>query len=282
MLAAPAPHLPIIFDLLGILTSSAAGALTGIRKGLDLVGVLVLAAVTGLGGGVVRDLMIGAVPVAMLTDWRYLATASFAAALVLLAQHPRILGRRVPMVDRVRRRIPLSTAFLVADSATLGCFAVSGTAKALDYGLALIPASLMGVVTAVGGGVLRDVLVNEVPTVLRRELYAVPALVGALIVGATNHYDPAATPLAFAAAVTMTLRLLAVRNDWHARLPGALGWWWGVWGGCRLRVCRVSGSMLTKGIFHFAATDITERTARRRREVRNHLGRACGGSPTAG
>jgi uncharacterized membrane protein YeiH len=221
MLAAPAPHLPIIFDLLGILTSSAAGALTGIRKGLDLVGVLVLAAVTGLGGGVVRDLMIGAVPVAMLTDWRYLATASFAAALVLLAQHPRILGRRVPMVDRVRRRIPLSTAFLVADSATLGCFAVSGSAKALDYGLAVIPASLMGVVTAVGGGVLRDVLVNEVPTVLRRELYAVPALVGALIVGTTNHYDPAATPLAFvAAAVTMAIRILAVRNDWHARLPG--------------------------------------------------------------
>ncbi|HET9169723.1 MAG TPA: TRIC cation channel family protein [Actinospica sp.] len=220
MLPSPAPHLPIVFDLLGILTSSAAGALTGVRKGLDLVGVLVLAAVTGLGGGVVRDLMIGAVPVAMLTDWRYLATASFAAAAVLLAQHPRILGRRVPMVEGVRRRIPLSTAFLLADSATLGCFAVSGTAKALDYGLALIPAALMGVVTAVGGGVVRDVLVNEVPTVLRRELYAVPALVGALIVGATNQLDPAATPLAFvAAAVTMALRMLAVRNDWHARLP---------------------------------------------------------------
>jgi uncharacterized membrane protein YeiH len=220
MLAAPAPHLPIVFDLLGILTSSAAGALTGVRKGLDLVGVLVLAAVTGLGGGVLRDLMIGAVPVAMLTDWRYLASATLAAAAVLIAQHPLILGRRVPMVDRVRRRIPLSTAFLVADSATLGCFAVSGTAKALDYGLAVIPAALMGVVTAVGGGVIRDVLVNEVPTVLRRELYAVPALVGALIVGTTNQLDPAATALAFvAAAVTMGLRLLAVRNDWHARLP---------------------------------------------------------------
>ncbi|MBR7826096.1 TRIC cation channel family protein [Actinospica sp. MGRD01-02] len=220
MLAAPAPHLPIVFDLLGILTSSAAGALTGVRKGLDLVGVLVLAAVTGLGGGVLRDLMIGAVPVAMLTDWRYLASATLAAAAVLIAQHPLILGRRVPMVDRVRRRIPLSTAFLVADSATLGCFAVSGTAKALDYGLAVIPAALMGVVTAVGGGVVRDVLVNEVPTVLRRELYAVPALVGALIVGTTNQLDPAATALAFvAAAVTMGLRLLAVRNDWHARLP---------------------------------------------------------------
>ncbi|HWG24701.1 trimeric intracellular cation channel family protein [Actinospica sp.] len=222
MHSAPAPHLPIVFDLLGILTASSAGALTGLRKGLDLVGVLVLAAAAGLGGGVVRDLMIGAVPVAMLTDWRYLATASFAAAFVLLAEHPRILGRPLPVIDRARGRIPLSTAFLVADSATLGCFAVSGTAKSLDYGLAVIPASLMGVVTAVGGGVIRDVLVNEVPLVLRRELYAVPALVGALIVAATGRYDPAATPLAFlAAAVTMGLRILAVRKDWHARLPGA-------------------------------------------------------------
>jgi uncharacterized membrane protein YeiH len=114
----------------------------------------------------------------------------------------------------------LSTAFLVADSATLGCFAVSGTAKALDYGLAVIPASLMGVVTAVGGGIIRDVLVNEVPTVLRRELYAVPALIGSLLVGVTGRYHPAATPIAFfAAAVTMALRILAVRNDWHVRLP---------------------------------------------------------------
>jgi len=219
-----APHLPIVFDLLGILTAAAAGALTGVRKSLDLVGVLVLAAVTGLGGGVLRDLMIGAVPVALLTDWRYLATATFAAAAVLLAEHPRILGRNVPVIDRVRSRIPLSTAYLVADSATLGCFAVSGTAKALNYGLALVPAALMGVVTAVGGGVVRDVLVNEVPTVLRRELYAVPALVGALLVAATDRYDPAATPLAFlAAATTMGLRILAVHKDWHATLPIAGG-----------------------------------------------------------
>jgi uncharacterized membrane protein YeiH len=108
----------------------------------------------------------------------------------------------------------------VADSATLGCFAVSGTAKALNYGLALVPAALMGVVTAVGGGVVRDVLVNEVPTVLRRELYAVPALVGALVVAATARYDPAATPVAFvAAALTMGLRMMAVRRGWHAQLP---------------------------------------------------------------
>jgi uncharacterized membrane protein YeiH len=217
---AAAPDLPIVFDLLGILTASSAGALTGVRKGLDLVGVLVLAAVTGLGGGVIRDLMIGAVPVALLTDWRYLTTAGLATALVLFTQHPRVLGHAVPLPEPLRRRISLSTAFLVADSATLGCFAVSGTAKALNYGVALVPAALMGVVTAVGGGVLRDVLVNEVPTVLRRELYAVPALVGALVVAATGRYDPAATPVAFlAAALTMGLRILSVRRDWHARLP---------------------------------------------------------------
>jgi uncharacterized membrane protein YeiH len=216
-----APHLPIIFDLLGVLTAASAGALTGVRKGLDLVGILVLAAVTGLGGGVIRDLMIGAVPVAMLTDWRYLATASFAAAVVLFGRHPGFAGHEVPMLDRLRERIPLSTAFLVADSATLGCFAVSGTAKALNDGLTLVPAALMGVVTAVGGGVVRDVLVNEVPTVLRRELYAVPALVGALVVAATARYDPAATPIAFlAAALTMGLRITAVRRGWHAQLPG--------------------------------------------------------------
>lgn len=222
MRPALAPHLPIVFDLLGVLTAASAGALTGVRKNLDMVGVVVLAAVTGLGGGVVRDLMIGAVPVAMLTDWRYLAAAALAATLVLLAQHPRVLSRDLPVLDAVRRRVPLATAYLVADSATLGCFAVSGTAKALDYGLALVPSALMGVVTAVGGGVLRDVLVNEVPTVLRRELYAVPALVGALVVAATTRYDPAATPIAFlAAAVTMGLRIVAVRRDWHARLPMA-------------------------------------------------------------
>ena len=222
MRPALAPHLPIVFDLLGVLTASSAGALTGVRKNLDLVGVVVLAAVTGLGGGVVRDLMIGAVPVAMLTDWRYLTAAAFAATMVLLGQHPRVLGRDLRVFEVLRGRVPLATAYLVADSATLGCFAVSGTAKALDYGLALLPAALMGVVTAVGGGVLRDVLVNEVPTVLRRELYAVPALVGSLVVAATDHYDPAATPIAFlAAAVTMGLRMVSVRRDWHARLPQA-------------------------------------------------------------
>jgi uncharacterized membrane protein YeiH len=204
-----------VFDVLGIFTAAASGALTGLRKGLDLVGVLVLAAVTGLGGGVVRDLMIGATPPAVLTDPYYLSSAA-AAAVIVIAVERRIL----PVSGRIRSALPLADAYLLADACTLGLFAVSGTVKALAYGIRLVPAALMGVVTAVGGGVIRDVLVNEVPTVLRREMYAIPALVGAMIVALAAHYEPVADPLAFAAAaIAAALRMIAVRRDWHARVP---------------------------------------------------------------
>jgi uncharacterized membrane protein YeiH len=221
-------HWPVALDLLGIFTASCSGALTGIRKGLDLVGVLVLAAITGLGGGVIRDLMIGARPPALLTDWRYLTTATVAAVAVLmvdqrvasnaLARPGRWLRGRLGRADRVR----LGPAYLLADAATLGCFAVSGTAKALQFHIQPVPAALMGVTTAVGGGVIRDILVNEVPTVLRRELYALPALIGALVIVAAAEVSRDLTPVAFAAAaVTAAFRLLALRFDWHLRLPEA-------------------------------------------------------------
>jgi uncharacterized membrane protein YeiH len=212
---ANALHLPVLFDLLGVFTAASSGALTALRKGLDLVGVLVLGAATGLGGGVVRDLMIGAIPPALLTDWRYLTIATAGSAAVIAAEY-----RGVPTADRVRPGTPLATAFHLADAATLGCFAVSGTGKALAYGLASVPAALMGVVTAVGGGVIRDVLVNEVPWVLRRELYAVPALIGALIIVVCARFEPNLTPMAFvAAAVTAALRLISLRRGWNAHLP---------------------------------------------------------------
>lgn len=212
-------HLPSLFDLLGIFTADASGALTAIRKGLDLLGVAVLAAVTALGGGVLRDLMIGATPPAVLTDWTYLTTATVAALSVLLAE--RGGWRAGPALPG---RLPLSTVYLYVDAATLGCFAVSGAVKSLDYGLSPIPAALMVVVTAVGGGVVRDVLTNEVPVVLRRELYAVPALIGALVIVAAARYEPAETPLAFvAAAIAALVRIMAVRRGWHAQLPPTRG-----------------------------------------------------------
>lgn len=235
-------HWPVALDLLGIFTASCSGALTGIRKSLDLVGVVVLAAITGLGGGVIRDLMIGASPPALLTDWRYLTTATVAAAAVLVAEQrltpaaltpaalsATALGRRgrwlrgllgLGELSRLGARVRLGSAYLIADALTLGCFAVSGTSKALAFHIAPVPAALMGVTTAVGGGVIRDMLVNEVPTVLRRELYALPALVGALIIVAAAQLSRDLTPVAFAAAaVTAGFRLLALRFDWHLQLP---------------------------------------------------------------
>lgn len=210
-------HLPILFDLLGVFSAAASGALTAVRKGLDLVGILVLGAATGLGGGAVRDVLIGVHPPAFLADWRYLTTATLASLAVIAAQY-QVFG----VESELRERVRLTTAYLIVDSLTLGFFAVSGTGKALRYGLAPVPAALMGVLTAVGGGVIRDMLIAEVPTVLRREFYAIPAAIGSLIADAVNRYTPGATPLAFAAAAaTAALRLIAVRRDWHAQLSPA-------------------------------------------------------------
>jgi len=210
-------HLPILFDLLGVFSAAASGALTGIRKGLDLVGILVLGAATGLGGGAVRDVLIGARPPAFLADWRYLSTATVASAAVIAAQY-----QVFAVGPELRERVRLTTAYLVVDSLTLGFFAVSGAGKALRYGLAPVPAALMGVLTAVGGGVIRDMLIAEVPTVLRREFYAIPAAIGSLLVVGADRYTSALTPFAFAAAgTTAALRLIAVRRDWHAQLPPA-------------------------------------------------------------
>jgi uncharacterized membrane protein YeiH len=214
-------HLPILFDLLGVFSAAASGALTAIRKGLDLVGIAVLGAVTGLGGGAVRDLMIGAIPPAFLHDWWYLSTATVAIVAVVAVEYG-LSSARSRAGDRTRAwksPMTLGPAFQVADALTLGFFAVSGTGKALQYGLAPVPAALLGVVTAVGGGVIRDMLVAEVPTVLRRDFYAIPALIGSLIIVLSAWLEPAAWPLAFVAAgVTAALRIVGVRRSWNVRL----------------------------------------------------------------
>ena len=138
----------------------------------------------------------------------------------VLAQQGEWLRRRLGAPAGLGNRVRLGAAYLTADAATLGCFAVSGTAKALQYHIQPVPAALMGVTTAVGGGVIRDILVNEVPTVLRRELYALPALAGALIIVVAGQISHDLTPVAyFAAVVTAVVRLLALRFDWHLQLP---------------------------------------------------------------
>ncbi|MCW2842236.1 MAG: hypothetical protein JWN22_152, partial [Nocardioides sp.] len=156
----------VVADLVGIFVFAISGALVGVRKDLDLFGVLVLAGTTGLGGGFLRDVLIGATPPAALADWRYLIVP-VAAGLLTFWFHP-VLGRRERTVN-------------VFDAFGLGLFCVTGALKALDYGLGPAPAALMGMVTGIGGGMARDVLASRVPTVFRGDLYATPALAGAAI-----------------------------------------------------------------------------------------------------
>ncbi|MEV7129273.1 trimeric intracellular cation channel family protein [Streptomyces sp. NPDC093260] len=191
-------------DMVGIFVFAISGALLAVRKNFDVFGIAVLAEVTALGGGLFRDIVIGAVPPAAFTDLGYFLTPLIATVVVFFLH---------PHVERIQR------AVYVFDAAGLGLFCVSGTTKAYDYGLSLTSSATLGMATAVGGGVLRDVLANEVPSLLRwdRDLYAVPAIVGATMVVLCIHYD-ALSPLttALAAVTAFVLRLLAMKYHWRA------------------------------------------------------------------
>ncbi|MER6080227.1 trimeric intracellular cation channel family protein [Streptomyces sp. NPDC001833] len=198
------PSVQHTLDVIGIFVFAISGALLAVRKNFDVFGIGVMAEVTALGGGIFRDVIIGAVPPAAFTDLGYFMTPLI-AALVVFFLHPH--------VERIQ------SAVLVFDAAGLGLFAVSGTTKAYSYGLNLTASAALGLATAVGGGVLRDVLANEVPSLLRwdRDLYAVPAIVGATTVVLCIHYD-ALNPLTSGLAVVtaFVLRLLAMRYHWRA------------------------------------------------------------------
>ena len=178
----------------------------------------------------IRDALIGATPVAAISDWRYFVVALAATAVVLLFTSRRMSDSKLKTaMEEVRVRAERAVRFdriaVVADALTLGLFAVSGTLKALDYHLPVFQAALLGTVTATGGGVMRDVLVNEVPLVLQRELYAVPAFLGGLLFALMERHAFVAQGY-FASVVaiflTTALRLVAVWRDWHAPRPGAV------------------------------------------------------------
>ena len=195
----------IVLDLVGIFVFAISGGLVAVRKDLDVFGVLVLAGTTGLGGGFLRDVLIGAIPPAALADWRYLLVPVVAGA-VTFWFHPA-LGRMERLVN-------------VFDAAGLALFCVTGALKALAFGLGPVPAALMGMLTGIGGGMLRDVLAGRVPVVLRGELYATPALVGAAIAVAGAEAGLRAALVAVPAAVLCTgWRLLAMRRGWNAPRP---------------------------------------------------------------
>ena len=192
----------VVLDLVGIFVFAITGALVGVRKELDVFAVLVLAGVAGLGGGFLLDVLIGAVPPAALADWRYLLVPAV-AGLVTFFVHPSL--------DRKERAIN------VLDAAGLALFCVTGALKAVEFGLGPIPASLMGMLTGIGGGMLRDVLTGRVPLVFRGELYATPALVGAFVAVIGHELGLRTAVVALPAAlVCFVWRVVAMRRGWNA------------------------------------------------------------------
>ena len=195
----------VVLDLTGIFVFAITGALVGVRKGYDVFGVMVLAGTTGLGGGFIRDVLIDATPPAALEDWRYLVVP-VVAGLLAFVYHPAI--------GRMERSIN------VLDACGLGLFCVTGALKALDFGLGVVPAALMGMVTGIGGGMLRDVLASRVPTIFRGEIYATPALAGSAVVVALAHTDLQYWTIALLGGGLCTVwRLLAIWRHWRAPMP---------------------------------------------------------------
>lgn len=198
--------LVLILDLVGTFVFAIAGATAGARRQLDLFGILVLAFAAACAGGIVRDVLIGATPPAAITDWRFLAT-SVLAGVIAFKWHAAIER----MANPVR----------MFDAAGLALFAVAGTQKALAYELNPMMAALLGMLTGIGGGVVRDVLLAQIPLVLRAELYAVAALAGATIVVVGDQFGAPPIPTALCgAAFCFVIRVLAIKRGWQ--LPKAL------------------------------------------------------------
>jgi len=195
----------IALDLVGIFFFAVAGALVAVRRNLDVFAALVLGGVTGLGGGIIRDVLIGDTPPAALADWRYLVVP-VVAGLLTFTFHP-IVGR-------------LERVVTVFDAVGLSMFCVTGALKAVDYGLDPVAAALMGMVTGIGGGMIRDVLAGTVPVIFEGVLYATPALAGAVVAVLLDRTElPLLVVAAAGFATCLVWRLLALVRGWQAPLP---------------------------------------------------------------
>ena len=190
----------LTLDLAGTAVFAISGAAVGVKHRLDVFGVCVLAFVAGNAGGVLRDILIGAVPPAALVGWKHV-TISLLAGVVTFVWHPRL--------ER------LHTPILTFDAAGLGLFSVSGAQKALAFGANPLVAALLGMLTGIGGGMLRDVLVGEIPTVLRKDLYALAALAGAgvVVAGPPLHLSPVAATIG-GAVLCFAIRVVAIQRGW--------------------------------------------------------------------
>jgi len=189
------------FDLGGTFVFALSGATAGVKHKLDLFGVLVLSFAAGNSGGIARDVMIGAVPPAAIVDWRYVGVSILAGLITFYWFR---------IIDR------LSSPVLVFDAAGLALFAVAGASKALAFHAGPVAATLLGMLTGIGGGMVRDVLVSEIPSVLRTELYAVAALLGSSVVvaGQLIHLPISVSSIA-GAVLCFGLRFMAIRYRWQ-------------------------------------------------------------------
>jgi uncharacterized membrane protein YeiH len=191
------PTLILWLNLAGTFVFGLSGGLAAVQAKLDLFGVIVLSAVVGLAGGITRDLLIGTPP-ATFRDWRYLAVVGVAGVVSYFA---------TTALKRAQRSV------LVFDAFGLGLFCVTGATKALDFGLGPAQAMILGAITGIGGGMLRDVLLRDVPTVLRHELYAIPALLGAgvLVAAQKSGTDSAVFPV-LGVVLCVAVRLVALKR----------------------------------------------------------------------
>lgn len=195
----------LTFDLIGTFVFALSGATLAVRQRLDLFGVIVLACAAAVSGGIVRDLLIGDQPPTALADWRYLCTAILAGIISFV---------RYGTIERLRNPVQLF------DGAGLALFAVLGTEKALQFGLSPFAATLLGMTTGIGGGIMRDLLVVRTPVVLQSELYAVAALAGGGVVALADVFDwPHSPAMVIGASACFGLRYMAIRHGW--RLPVA-------------------------------------------------------------
>jgi len=199
--------LVLILDLCGTMAFAFSGAMAGIRRGLDIFGSLVRAFAAATFGGIGRDVLIGATPPAALADWRYLAVSVGTGLIAFFWS---------PIINK------LSNPVRMLDAAGLGLFAVAGTQKALVHGLSPVMAALLGMLTGIGGGIARDVLLAQIPAVLRSDLYAVAALAGAtIVVVGDGLHVPYVVSALVGGLVCFGLRLMAIREGWQ--LPTATG-----------------------------------------------------------
>ncbi len=203
--------LSLALDVIGIFAFAISGGLVGVRARFDLFGIAVLAFITGLGGGIIRDVLLGDVPPRGIYDPWYLGTVLLAGAAVVFA--------RPLLLDLSRRRPHLRLGLIsrtvkYLDAVGLAVFAVSGALKAVVLGAPPLACILVGAISAVGGGALRDVLAGQVPEVLRREVYAVPAIVGASVVVVAAQLGALSSLVAWSAvAVVLVIRVTAIVLD---------------------------------------------------------------------